>query len=253
MSNSANRRARAAAMSRERQKSDTKQRNVITVAIVAVVVVLVAVAAWGISSVSSEPEVVATPKSTTAKHGVVVTGQDVGGVAPKPDAVKVVLYEDFLCPACAAFENDNGGILNGLLASGDITVEYRMVTFLDAQSTDRYSTRATNAALAVADDADAGAFYDMHRSLYDNQPAEGGTGLTDSELADLAKDAGATSDLSDIIGDVAYDGWIARATRDAGDVDSTPTVLVDGNPVEPTDLGWDMAGAVRQAQDANKR
>lgn len=242
---------RAAAMKREREQATRKQRNVITVVIVAVVVALIALAAFAIHSVASEPAVVSVPKDVTPGNGIVITGADVGGAATKSNAAQVVVYEDFLCPVCKAFEDQNSATIAALLKTGDIEVEYRPVAYLDSQSADKYSTRSANAALAVFDIAGPAAFVKMHAALYDQQPAEGGRGLSDSTLLSMAKAAGAKSDISQRVRQVQYEGWLAEASNKAEDdgVKGTPTVTVDGETLESGDLGWPLAAAVKKAQN----
>ena len=67
------------------------------------------------------------------------------------------------------------------------------MSFLDRTSQGaRYSTRAANAFVTVAQ-ADPDRILAFNRALYDNQPAEGTTGLTDAQLATLAADINANS------------------------------------------------------------
>ena len=98
-------------------------------------------------------------------------------------------------------------------------------------STNRYSSRSLNAAACVVDSTPA-AFPAFHDTLFAAQPAEGGSGLSDIRLTELAEQAGAPGVGSCIAGE-RYAGW-ARSTTDAASragANSTPTILVDGTPL----------------------
>lgn len=154
--------------------------------------------------------------------------QGTGFVVGAPTApVTVEVYEDFLCPACRRFEEQNAAALATLVDQGKVRVVYRVISILDRASTTDYSTRASNAAACAGRDA----FADLHRSLFAAQPAEGGAGLPDSRLAALARDAGADPGVAQCIERRDYSGWVARVTDLASrrGVSGTPTVLVNGS------------------------
>ncbi len=141
------------------------------------------------------------------------------------------VYEDYLCPACRAFEEDAGDELDQLAAEGEALVRYRPVAILDRLSADDYSTRAANAAAVVADAAGVDAFLEFSDLLFANQPAEGGPGLSDQELVSLAARAGATgADVETGIRGLRFGDWVARVTDQASQegLTGTPTVLVNG-------------------------
>lgn len=229
------RQQRAEQMRKARERADAKRRNLLTLGIVAIVVVLIAVATFAIKSQvdkNNAPAVV--PKNVTKDGGIIYDQSDAGGTtSPNASPVSVVLYEDFQCPACRAFEASSGEFLQQQVKSGAIEIEYRPISFLDRQSSTKYSTRSLNAAACVASQKGSAAFYTFHQSLYANQPPEGGEGLPDSQLADLAKQAGATG-AGSCIDEGTYEKWATSTTEAAAaaKVNATPTVLVDGKVVE---------------------
>ena len=158
-------------------------------------------------------------------------GADDSILVGKADAkVTVVAYEDFQCPVCKSFEQANGSQIAAWVDDGTVRVEYRPIAFLDSQSSTRYSTRALNAAAAVVNSSPS-AFPAFHQLLFANQPEEGGAGLTDAKLADLAAQAGASkAAVQDALAKKTYEGWVAKATEAASkaQVNGTPTVTVDG-------------------------
>ncbi len=146
--------------------------------------------------------------------------------------VTVTVYFDYLCPACGAFEEANGDTLDELLESDAVTVDLRPISFLDELSEGTaYSTRSANA-LATVVDGDPDHVWAFHRALYAHQPPEGAEGLTDDEIAGLARDVGVPDRVSALFEEGRFDAWVAERTEAAfaGGVEGTPTILVDGEP-----------------------
>ncbi|UVJ40578.1 thioredoxin domain-containing protein [Arthrobacter sp. CJ23] len=147
--------------------------------------------------------------------------------APVGQPAKVVVYVDFACPACAEFHESYGPTLDRLRNEGQITVEYRPVTFLDTRSPNRYSSRAAAAAACVAD-AHPDRYADFFSRSYVEQPAEGSSGLSNQELKSLAAAAGA--DAAKCIDGGTYLAWARYSNRLALDsgINRVPMAFVDG-------------------------
>jgi protein-disulfide isomerase len=202
-----------------------RRRQAVVGGVVAAVVVVAVVAVIVVQSArtSSSPDA-AVPANT-------VDGATAFAVGPADAPVTVDVYEDFLCPACRQFEATTGDTLAALAADGTAQVRYHPIAILDRASTDDYSTRALNAAAVVGDAAGTEAFLAFHDALFAEQPAEGGPGLTDERLGELAAEAGASgADVEEAITGLAYEDWTREATDAASraGVTGTPTVLVDG-------------------------
>ena len=124
------------------------------------------------------------------------------------------------------------------------------MAFLDRLSAGTaYSTRTANA-LATVVDADPGSAWAFHRALYAEQPPEGGPGLTDEEIADLARSVGVPDEVAAEFPEGRFEAWAAQRTEQAfaDGVEGTPTIVVDGrlfegDPYRPGSL----AEAVEQA------
>ncbi len=175
----------------------------------------------------------------TDAGGVVVTGADLSDdVGDDGSPVEVIVYEDFQCPYCGALEESVGDYLEDSLENGEITVEYRIVSFLDQASQNEFSSRAANAALCVYDASGASAFFEFHGELFENQPEEGTSGPDDDQLGAYAEDSGA--DVADCITDRSMADQVSASTQrmQQDDVTGTPTVIVDGEQVE---IGSDTA------------
>lgn len=228
MSNDRQKRAeRAEQMRKEREKADKRQRNMITTAIVAVVVVLVGVAAWGVTTMSGD--------SGPQEFGITYTAEDAGATVPDdaPEPVQVELYEDFQCPACAAFEAAFGAELKDRVESGQIEITYRPYSFLDRASLNNYSSRAHNAAICVFEEEGAAGYVQFHEYLYANQPPEQTAGPEDEDLVAAAEGLG-FSGVEECITDGTHAKRVERA-REAGSeagVTSTPTVFINGEKLD---------------------
>jgi len=243
--------ARAEQMRKEREKAERRQRNIITVAIVGVVVALIVVAGFAIKKVSDDHKKntdLVAPAGVNDDYGFEYTAANAGGEEGK-DPVKVILHEDFQCPACQAFEQQSGAFLNDLVKKGEIVIEYRPIAFLDKASLNEYSSRSLNAALCVLDADGVEGYKKMHDLLYANQPAEQTAGPEDKELVATAKQAG-YSGSEKCITQKTYGPWIEdayKAALDAG-FEGTPWVVIDGKDVSsPTPAG------LKKAIDAAKK
>jgi protein-disulfide isomerase len=104
----------------------------------------------------------------------------------------VIVYLDYQCPICGAFEKAQGDNLTNWVKDGAITLELHPVAFLDGppgfQTTD-YSKLAANAAVCVADQA-PDSFFAFNALLYKNQMSEGSQSFSDQQYSDFAKTAG---------------------------------------------------------------
>jgi protein-disulfide isomerase len=223
---------------------ERRRRQAVVGGVVAAVVVVAVVAVIVVQSArtSSSPDA-AVPANT-------VDGATAFAVGPADAPVTVDVYEDFLCPACRQFEATTGDTLAALAADGTAQVRYHPIAILDRASTDDYSTRALNAAAVVGDAAGTEAFLAFHDALFAEQPAEGGPGLTDERLGELAAEAGASgADVEEAITGLAYEDWTREVTDAASraGVTGTPTVLVDGEILQDrTPAG--LRAAVEAAQ-----
>ena len=151
-----------------------------------------------------------------------------------PKAV-VTFYEDFLCPACGNFERTFGPTVSKLIDIGAIAADYRMVSILDSQKNQNYSSRAGAAALCVADES-IDAFRRFHTALYSDriQPDERGTSFPDNaKLIELAREAGVVGKVPDCINSGKY---LSKVTGEAAaeHINATPTIKINGEEYDPS-------------------
>lgn len=216
----------------KRSSAANRTPLIVVAAVVAIALVIGGFVFWTQSG-TSEP--------VAANHPVELSGSVViAGTGP----VTVDVYEDFLCPECERFEERYGDEITTALNEGRVTVRYHGISILDRLTDpEGYSTRAANAALCSAT---AGIFPAYHAKLFDEQPSEGGAGLTDDELIAFGSELGAGPDFATCVTDGTHTEGIADGTRAAvADPDlqtdgnfGTPTVTVDGQKIDLNDTGW---------------
>lgn len=213
-------RARAIAAKRRAEQLAAERRRKAIIASLIAVAVLVAAGIVGVAwyvSQNSTPENFATPKN----------GSTTGVMVGKSDApVTVDIYLDYQCPACKQMEERIGSTVDTMVTEGKIKVNYHPVAYLNRFSSGtEYSTRSSIGAACAADDD---VFAKYTAALFANQPDEGGTGLTDEKLAELAKGAGASDAFGSCLSDKKYADWTSSVTDGASKAgyNTTPTVLV---------------------------
>jgi protein-disulfide isomerase len=209
---------------RRRQAAERRRRqSLIGTAVVIAVVLVAVIVGIVVSNSGSKSAAIQSPKNAGPGHSVLV-GK---GSAP----VTVDFYEDFQCPNCQQLEAATGSTINQLIDSGKIKARYHMLNFLDENSANgKFSTKAANLALCADN---SGKFKPVHDAIYAHQPAEGSGGMSEAQLLQLAKNAGA-GDLKACFDKQPYTGFVNAALTDAskkfGQV-STPTVLVNDKPI----------------------
>ncbi|GAB2554821.1 thioredoxin domain-containing protein [Leucobacter ruminantium] len=179
----------------------------------------------GASASGVGPEGMASGGAVFGEGGELVSSGSASGdsrEAPEADRsagspVDVTVYVDYMCPACGAFEQANGDMLNSYVRAGDITLQVYPLNFLDQTSLGaRYSTRAANLFACIVESSPDAAL-DVHTSLLsaDVQPSEGTEGLTDDELLAVAEDAGADVDgeLRQCVAEQRFAGFFDDNTR----------------------------------------
>lgn len=211
---------------REQQAKERRIRNIVTfsilgVALLAVVGVIVAV-------------VVSSRNTPVAEGGGAVTG-NYSVLAGQADApVKVTIYQDFMCPWCGAFERANRDDLEALVDDGTIQIEFHIVNWQDRQSQGtNYSSRSGNAFVAVAK-AEPDKVMPFNAALFDSQPDEGTPGLSDAEIASLAREVGVSNDVIATFARMANQSFIDNAATVAvnSGITGTPTILINGSPID---------------------
>jgi protein-disulfide isomerase len=252
-------REQARRMQEERRKKEQLKKGLtiggIIVAAVAIVAIVAVVIVNSIRPAGPGPE-------NMASNGIVI-GQDFVAertaatppegeptpTEPREDVIQIEIYQDYMCPACGAFDEANRATLEQLLQNGAATVEVHPISILDRTSLGtKYSTRSASAAACVAEYA-PDQFWAFNSAMYDNRPEEGTAGLSNEEIVGVAESAGidVSGGLADCIDEGRFMNWVEDATVRAGTqplpgtdgvvADRTPTVIVNGEryPGSPGD------------------
>jgi len=198
----------------------------------AVVVVLVALAALVVVLNNQ-----ATSPGTAPSSAIV--NEETGAITFGEGETQVDTFVDFMCPICGDFEDAYGEQLQAAAADDKITLNLHPISILDRYSQNtEFSTRAAASVYCVAAEAPDSAL-DYFNLLFANQPAENTPGLTDQELADFASQAGADA-AAECIADGTYKRYVASQTN-SHDIEGTPTVEIDGERIENSDIGAKLA------------
>ena len=249
-------REKARILREEQKKRERRNRFLIQGGII---VAVLAIAALVGTLIFNSVKPAGPGPANMASDGILLTASEDGGITAvetaaldagedptptEPDesgtVANIVMYIDYLCPFCGQFEATNSESIRTMVESGAATLEVHPIAILTNKSAGtQYSLRAANAAACVADNSPE-AFFDFNAILFENQPEEGSTGLSNDELKQLAGDAGVSS-LSTVercIDDVQFKSWVQDATNRAltqpipnSELDAitgTPTVLVNG-------------------------
>jgi len=158
-----------------------------------------------------------------------------------------VIYEDFLCPFCGELESRTSEKLADLAAEGKVRVEYRPFVLLS--NIGPYSALATAAFGTVLEQSGPEVAKAYHDLLYSEQPEESGPFPDAQDLADLAEQAGADAETVSAVADGGDTDWADAATQAAEDVkvQSTPTILLDGEPFSDGRTVDDLAANLLEA------
>ncbi|MEH1013463.1 thioredoxin domain-containing protein [Micromonospora sp. CPCC 206060] len=201
-------------LARERRRKRTLWTSVAAVA----VLVIAGLIGWSIYSAQRSDDYTAPTGSNDAGTGVVA------GSGP----VTVDIYEDFLCPACQQFEQASGATIDQLISEGKVKVVYHPVAYLNRFSSTQYSTRSSAASGCAAE---GGKYREYAKALFAKQPPEGGAGLSDDELVNIAAGVGLDRDgFASCLREGTFKPWTEHVTEEASKagITGTPTILVNG-------------------------
>lgn len=248
------------------QPTPPGSRRLVLQLVIIVAILVVAAIVVAVVMLSQQPKAATagspgapTPKNM-ASYGALLTGKDGNIVTVRTPAVKlghpvptdasahagtanIVEFIDYQCPICLEFEETNLNNTADLVASGKATLEIHPVSILDRSSQGtRYSSRAANAAACVAN-FDPDEFLGVTAALYEYQPKEGSTGLTNAQLLKVLNVASASSpSITKCVTSETYKQWVTATTDEANDgtfvhvakspaqFQGTPSVFVNGVP-----------------------
>lgn len=241
--------AQARAKAQEQLRAQERKTRVVIWAFVIIGIVLAGGLTAFIISQSQSVDLEgneAVPANATEAGGFPVGMTGVVGEDLPEDVPVVRIYLDYLCGACKAFESAVSDDLDALREAGTVRLEYHPVSILDRGSPTQYSSRAANAAATVADGSPAHLLPFTH-ILFENQPAGGQAHWTNAELGAFAVEVGVSQEVADTIADGKFRGWVVSATQQASidGMPGTPTVMVDGEILDPREIPYFEPGVLR--------
>jgi protein-disulfide isomerase len=215
-------RARAKAIVSAQKKKEKRNRILITVSVSAVAIIILGLISFFSfqDAKNTKIEASATGAQITPaladSNGSFYVSKDGKTNAPATDstATRVDVFFDPQCPGCGVVDRGIGDRLAELVQTGEIDLYLSPVSFLDKASTDRYSSRAVNAVVTVAEKSPANLLKFVH-AIYakDFQPAEGGVSVSDEKLAALAVKTGVPEDVAGEFKNHSYFDWIAQNSQ----------------------------------------
>jgi protein-disulfide isomerase len=149
-------------------------------------------------------------------------------IGPANAAHSVVIWEDFLCPYCGELERQTHEKIATLADQGKVQVTYRPFNLLQTD----YSQQTLEVFAATQRSAGDTVAKKLHDLLYANQPSERGPFPSQDDIVALAVQAGADkTKVQASLDNGDAKKWADESTQAANDanVQSTPTVLLDGN------------------------
>lgn len=233
----ADRTAKAAALRAQQERAERMRRFGMIGAVV-VAIALVAVALFWAQRDNGGSDVTVNTKLPAS------VGENSLKVGSDDAEHKVIIWEDFLCPYCREFEEGSRSMLHEAAIAGTVQVEYRPFQLLQ----DDYSKEALAAFVHVLETGtpqEAAAFHDL---LYKNQPYEAGRKPSADKIAGWAEEVGANKEATKKAIEAGATDWSAaakKASEEAG-VEGTPTVTLDGKPLQGTSIS-DMVATLEKA------
>lgn len=217
-----NRTERAAALRAEQERAERNRKIAIIGAVVVVIAIVAGAMFWMQGTGSKKSPVNTSMPASVGDHSL--------KIGPDDAAHKVVVWEDFLCPYCREFEQGSRDALHAAAENGSVQVEYRPFQLLQ----DDYSKHALAAFAFVLENGTPQEALALHDMMFDEQPYEQGRKPSVSTIAGWVKKVGLDKGEAEKAIEAGGTEWntaMAKAASEAG-VRSTPTVTVDGKPLE---------------------
>lgn len=226
------------------RKATSGGNSQMTIWVVAGVLVVALIVAGIFAVTSSNDEKEKARAAVDLGAGSVSEGAITWGEESAP--VTVEYYIDLLCPACRVYETRAAETIEKYVNDGTAKLVVHPVAILDQQSQPAgYSSRAASA-LMCAGDKEGGYLY--MKQLYENQPPEGGPGLSDQELTTMAEEEGLGDDWKQCFESGEHTDTPAANTKsfEENGYAGTPTVLVNGKELSlggPDELEQEIEAA----------
>jgi protein-disulfide isomerase len=171
---------------RQRRQRERNRNRILVILLVAAGALLIAfgfirpmiLKTQAVASATLSPVISITPKTINAA----IDGVHIGD----PNApVKIDVYEDFRCSACANYtQNYEPQIIQTYVETGKVYYTFHTYLVIDGNDGTDASYRSANAAMCAGAQ---GRFWDYHETLYANQVSESASLYTDERLVIMAQ------------------------------------------------------------------
>lgn len=212
----------------EQRALERRQQTVIGAVTAAIIVIAIAVIAGTViynnirnskagirdSAYAAMQAVKNKPSYANSEGGFVFSKNGIGKKVKGAPTVED--YMDFICPACGSANRALDATFIKMVDSGQLNLEVYPEGFLDASSTDNYSTRAAAAAIYVIQNDPNHALQFISKMFStENQPQEasGYVPVTNARIQQIAKDAGVDADVAKKCTDGTYTEWVRAAAK----------------------------------------
>jgi protein-disulfide isomerase len=213
-------------MRRQRQ-----QRTRIVIVVVVILAALLLVGAVAIPSITEAMTPVGEIKPITPLERPNPVGTAMGDPAAP---VRVDVWEDFQCPACARYTADvEVQVMEQYVATGKVYYVFHNFPFIDDYVTTKESDQAANASMCAAEQE---RFWDFHDILYANWDGENEGAFANKRLVKMAETLGL--DMNAFNACFRANRYQDEINHDLADgkvkgVSGTPSVFVNGEMLKP--------------------
>ncbi|OKL53833.1 hypothetical protein BSZ39_07430 [Bowdeniella nasicola] len=258
-------RAEAARLRAEQEAKAKRTRNITIAGILALVLIVAGVVYFVISNSKNKPNangsgdgtvqltgeetseaLSATDVGNSKTAGSISFGKDLQANTANEGKPVVEVYADYTCGHCFTFEQSRTPKLLEMAKAGEITLVFHPVAILDrTPDNSSYPSRAADAIFAIAKDDPSKVITANSKffEVWHNFVAGGAKGTMPSskEIAAAAAEVGVKQEIVDKIADGSVDRVAKNATDNAG-ISGTPTVLLNGETLDPKNWGTDNDG-----------
>lgn len=168
-----------------------------------------------------------------------------GTVLGDPNAtVHVIEYADYQCPVCAQFGTEVAPqLIRDYVETGKVTYEFRAFPFLGDAALDSPDNESVQAAEAAFCAKDQGKFWEFNHLLAERHDGENKGTFSNDALVGFADELGLDQEaFSTCLDSGAHQQEVLDAyTAYQGEgINSTPTLVINGEQVSYTTQGYDL-------------
>lgn len=210
-------REKAKSMREQHKKGQQRKRVVLKLGIGVALLAVIGVVTMALVSGANKPLV--EPSNLSFNDGIKIgTNLEAftADYTPAPGEAgaslpNIQIYLDYQCPYCKKFELPNQSQIEKWVSTGVATIEIHPISFLDGMSPNKFSSRAANAAVCVAEHS-PNSFLKFNAAIFQIQPEERTPGPDNEEILKQAESVGAVNidEIKSCMDDRRYNTWIKQ-------------------------------------------